>query len=96
VSGVVAKRIKDLRENCGMSQADIAHRLGISRTSVSAWEMGSACPNAAYLIELSKLFSVTVDFILGIDSNMTVKLDDLNDEERAVIFSLLRIFTAKK
>ena len=93
---MVAKRIKELRENSGLSQADIAHRLGISRTSVSAWEMGSSCPNATYLIELSKLFSVTVDFILGIESNMTVKLDDLNNEEREIIFSLLRMFTTKK
>ena len=96
VSGVVEKRIKALRENSGLSQADVAHRLGISRTSVSAWEMGSACPNAAYLIELSKLFGVTVDFILGIESSVTVKLDSLSDEEREVIFRLLRIFAAKK
>ena len=93
---MVAKQIKELRETCGLSQADVAHRLGISRTSVSAWEMGSACPSAAYLIELSKLFSVTVDYLLGIESGLNVKLDGLTDEERKIIFGLLSLFAANK
>ena len=92
----IPARIKELRENCRLSQADIAHRLGISRTSVSAWEMGSVCPNAAYLVELSKLFCVPVDFILGIESNMTVKLDSLSNDEREIIFSLMRLFAAQR
>ena len=48
-----AERIKTLRENFGLSQAELAGRLDITRSSVNAWEMGISVPSTQYIVELA-------------------------------------------
>ena len=50
-----AERIKTLRENFGLSQAELAGRLDITRSSVNAWEMGISVPSTQYIVELAQL-----------------------------------------
>lgn len=52
----------------GLSQNTLAKRLFVSAQSVSKWECGDAMPDIAKLCELSNIFNVTVDSILGIDA----------------------------
>ena len=47
-----------------MTQEKLAERLGVSRQTVSKWETGEVCPELDKLIELSKLFSCTIDALL--------------------------------
>ena len=56
-----AERIKTLRENFGLSQAELASRLDITRSSVNAWEMGISVPSTQYIVELAQLFGVSTD-----------------------------------
>ena len=51
-----AERIKTLREKFGLSQAELAGRLDITRSSVNAWEMGISVPSTQYIVELAQLF----------------------------------------
>ena len=53
VNSMIADKIKFLREEKGMTQADLAKQLGITRSSVNAWEMGISTPSTQYLLELS-------------------------------------------
>ena len=46
---MLAERIKTLREQAGMSQEKLAKRLGITRSSVNAWEMGISTPSTQYI-----------------------------------------------
>lgn len=89
---MISQRIKGLREQHGLSQPELAKKLGVSRTSVSGWEQGVNCPNAACLIEMSRLFHTTVDYILDIDSSLVLKLDSFSDKEKTVLFSLIQYF----
>ena len=50
----LAEKIKILREKSGLTQAEIARTLGLSRSSVNAWEMGLSVPSTQYIVELAK------------------------------------------
>ena len=52
VNSMIADKIKFLREEKGMTQADLAKQLGITRSSVNAWEMGISTPSTQYLWKL--------------------------------------------
>lgn len=62
---ILGSKLQDLRKSAGMSQEDLAERLGISRQAVSRWERGDALPDTDNLIRLSKLYSVSLDELVG-------------------------------
>ncbi len=89
----ISERIKELREAKSMSQTALAKELNISRTAVNAWEMGISLPSMEKLIELSKIFNVSADYLLGIENKVTIKLDSLSDEQINVILDLVNILS---
>lgn len=58
-------RIELLRKEIGMNQAELAKYLNLSQQTISKYESGKADPSKKTLIELSKLFNVSVDYIIG-------------------------------
>ena len=68
----LAEKIKALRESAGLTQAEVARMLGISRSGVNAWEMGLSVPSTQYIVELAKKFDVSTDYLLGIESTSTI------------------------
>ena len=63
----LCEKIVLLRKKAGLSQEAMAEKLGVSRQAVSRWEVGSALPDASNVLQLSKLFSVTADYLLNED-----------------------------
>ncbi|MCD7800855.1 MAG: helix-turn-helix domain-containing protein [Ruminococcus sp.] len=63
----VANKLLKLRKLNNLSQEELAERLGISRQAVSKWERGEASPDTDNLIQLSNLYRVSLDELLGID-----------------------------
>ena len=61
------EKLYELRRASGMSQEDLAEKLGVSRQAVSKWESGATQPELSKLIELSKLYSVSVDELLSLE-----------------------------
>lgn len=59
-----AQKIQRIRKDAGLSQEELAEQLGVSRQSVSKWELGQAYPETEKIVELSKLFHVSVDSLL--------------------------------
>lgn len=90
---MIGERIKDLREKLNMTQTALARRLGLSRSAVNAWEMGVSVPSVPYLLQLSELFRVSVDYLLGRSPRETVDISDPTCEEKQVIYSLLHCFS---
>lgn len=89
---VIGDKIRELRESAGYSQAELARRLSVTRSSVNAWESGLSAPTAVYIVELAKLFRVTSDYLLGLDTSSTLNLSGLTEEELHLIYSLLDYF----
>ncbi len=60
------KIIKHRKSN-GWSQEDFAEKLNVSRQSISRWENGTALPDAQNILQISKLFGVSADYLLNDD-----------------------------
>ena len=89
---MVADRIKELRLSNDMTQSDLAKKLNITRSSVNAWEMGISVPSTTYIIELSQLFKVSTDYLLGLPNNVTIDVSTLSEREIQLIYRLVRYF----
>lgn len=61
----LSDKLIGLRKSAGMSQEELAEKLNVSRQAVSRWEMGTAMPDAVNILQLSKLFHVTTDYLLN-------------------------------
>lgn len=59
-----SEKLIQLRRREGLSQEQLADRLGVTRQSVSKWESGMAMPELVKLIMLSELFGVTIDYLV--------------------------------
>lgn len=57
----VSEKIYTLRTQLGLSQEELAEKLGVSRQSVSKWETGQSVPDLEKIIKLADLFGVSVD-----------------------------------
>ena len=89
---MVAEKIKALRESNNMTQNDVAKRLGITRSSVNAWEMGISVPTAAKLVELALFFHVSMDYMLGLEQAEVVSLAGFTEEQKRILYSLMLYF----
>ena len=86
---MVADRIKTLREQKGLTQSTLARKIGITRSSVNAWEMGISTPSTQYLIQLAEIFNVSTDYLLGLEATSTISTDGLNEEDIHVVHELI-------
>ena len=93
---MIAEKIKTLREGRGMTQTELARRLGVTRSGVNAWEMGISVPSTQYVVELAQFFSVSTDYLFGIDSTATVSVAGLSDEEIATLVAVANRYRALK
>ena len=85
---MTAERIKVLREARGWTQAELARRLSITRNGVTSWEQGLSMPSPACLVDLAKLFSVSTDYLLGVERLDAVNVTGLNEEDIALLAQL--------
>jgi transcriptional regulator with XRE-family HTH domain len=85
---MTAETIKQLREARGWTQAELARRLNISRNGVNTWEQGLSMPSPHFLVELAKIFSVSTDFLLGVESLHTINVSDLSVKDVAMLTDL--------
>lgn len=63
----IGKRIKELREEKGVTQSAVAKAVGVDRRAVIFWEQGVNEPKATYIANLARYFEVSADYLLGID-----------------------------
>lgn len=59
-----AEKFYSLRKEAGLSQEECAENIGVSRQAISRWEMGTATPDMQNLLAISKLFSVSTDYLI--------------------------------
>ena len=92
---MIADKIKMLREKKGITQAELAKKLGITRSGVNAWEMGISVPSTQYVVELSIFFKVSTDYLLDMPSSATVSVEGLNDRQIASIVEIIECYKKK-
>jgi len=86
---MVADRIKFLRESNNLTQSELARQLGITRSSVNAWEQGISVPSTQYVVELARLFNVSVDYLLGVDASANLNIAGLNEDDVKLVYQIV-------
>ena len=71
-------RLHELRKKNGYTQAELAEKLGVSRQSISNWELGNIVPSTSRLKKISELYSVPLETLLRDDVSGEQKKDDEN------------------
>lgn len=89
---MIDARIQKLREQSDLTQAELARKLGISRSSVNAWEMGISVPSTQYIVELAQIFGVSTDYILGLNSNVNIDVSGLSEDDVNIVHQLVTHF----
>ncbi len=82
-------KIKALRLDLGLTQKELANKIGSTPKSIWAYENGTAKPPYDVLIEYAKLFDVSTDYLLGLEDDFGQKVitspDTYSKEERQLI-----------
>lgn len=86
---MVADKIKFLREQLGLTQSDLAKKLGITRSSVNAWEMGISVPSTQYVVELAGIFKVSTDYLLGVQNTASVSVEGLSETDVQLVNAVI-------
>ncbi len=68
VKEIFAERLKDLREERGLSYAQLSKEVGISHSSLCRWENCQADAKAYQLVSLAKYFKLTSDYLIGLEN----------------------------
>ena len=92
---MIADKIKMLRNKKGITQADLAKQLGVTRAGVNAWEMGISVPSTQYIVELALFFKVSSDYLLDIPATSTVSVEGLSDREIASVVEIIECYKNK-
>mgnify|MGYP001363524932 CR=1 FL=1 len=90
----IGDRIKELRIKKGINQNQLSQLLGVTKSMVSAYETGIRLPSLANIINLSKPFNVTTDYLLGLenDENKSIDLSNLDEIQISHITNLVNYF----
>ena len=61
----ISQQLRKLRESKNLTQKEVASKLNVDRSTYSYWENAKTEPSIKHLIKLSKIYNVTIDYIIG-------------------------------
>ena len=85
----LGKRIAALRKEKGMTQEELAEKLGVSPQAISKWENEQSCPDISLLPRLAAIFGVTTDLLLTGEQETTPPVQMLPPEKRKDINDMM-------
>lgn len=89
------QKLRNLRLEAGMTQAELAQRLDITKAVISYYELHERCPSPEVLIKLASIFHISTDYLLGISNRKMIDVSDLSEEEVRLLLSLIVILRKK-
>ena len=88
-------RIKLLRTSRGLNQIEFGNMISVTKQSVSNWENGNILPSLDMLVKIATTFSVSTDYLLGLDNKRTLDVSNLTESQIAYLQSLIHDLTNK-
>ena len=82
--------LKTLRLRDNLTQAQLAQKLKLTKSVISAYETGLRLPSYDVLIQIAKIFNVTTDFLLGIERRHELDLSGLTLSEVDALLNLIK------
>lgn len=92
---LLGKRIKELRNKYKLTQSNLAERLGVTLSSIAAYENNSRQPSYEVLIKMADVFKVTIDSLLLDRSQDIVDVTGLSPEHIEQIQNLIKYFRSE-
>ena len=95
----IGQRIAHKRKELGLSQEGLGDRLGVSRQSIYKWESDTALPEIDKLIALSRLFGVSVGWLLGVEESPSPEADpsgELTEQQLHMVEELVRRYSGTR
>ena len=89
------KKLKELRKQAGMTQAQLAAKLGITKSVVSYYELSERAPSPEVLRDIALIFRVSADYLLGIEKVKSIDVSDLSDEDVALLLATVEVLRGK-
>ncbi len=86
-----SQRLKKLRKEKHLTQAQVAACVGVTASMVSSYETDIRLPSYDVMIRIANLFGVTVDYLLCREDRRLLDISFLNDEEAAVICDMVNL-----
>lgn len=87
--------LKALRIENKMTQAELAQKLDVTKSVISAYETGIRMPSYDILIHISRLFDVSTDYLLGQERSQEFDLSGLTEAEISALKELVRAMKKK-
>lgn len=88
------ENILKLRKDLKLSQEELAEKVGVTRQTISNWELGETQPNVEQLKKLSEIFSVSIDELVGNDVKGILEEKISNTEKLAgIIIKILKVIS---
>lgn len=85
-------KLAKLRENKRLSQSQLAARLGITKSMVSAYENSARMPSYAVFLRIAGMFNVSLDYLLGMENQVTFRTEGLSESQIAIIMDIIEEF----
>ena len=83
------KKLRELRISRGWTQSQLSLRLGVTKSVISAYETSLRYPSYDILIRIAALFSVSADYLLGIETAQTLDVTGLSAEHVQLVRQLV-------
>lgn len=81
--------LKTLRLRKDITQAQLANKLGLTKSVISAYETGLRLPSYDILIHIARIYNVSTDYLLGIEKKQEIDLSGLSQEETNALLNLI-------
>ena len=81
--------LKTLRLRKNMTRAQLANKLGLTKSVISAYETGLRLPSYDILIHIARIYNVSTDYLLGIEKKQEIDLSGLSQEETNALLNLI-------
>ena len=87
--------LKSLRIRDDMSQAQLAQKLGLTKSVISAYETGTRQPSYDVLIHIAGIFDVSTDYLLEVERKREIDFSGLPPEETDALINLIKAMKKK-
>lgn len=91
-----SQRLKQLRIDKHLTQAQVAQRVGVTASMVSSYETDIRLPSYEVLVKIANLFGVTIDYLLCREDKRFIDISMLSDDEASVVCDMINVLTKNK
>lgn len=89
------KKLKELRTQAKMTQAQLAARIGVTKSVISFYELQERAPSPDVLSKCAQIFHVSTDYLLGLEKAETIDISDLSKDDIAILRALVESLREK-